>query len=464
MARAPLDLDLDLGRRLGEVPSYGRFPSVDEQLRELQAIADAHPGTARIARVGSSRLGEPLLGLRIEGGPRHALVFGSPHPNEPIGCLTALHLARTLCADGELRRRLDLTWHVVPCADPDGMRLNEGWFDGPLTRTSFGRHFFRPAPTEQVEWTFPFAYKRAYFDRALPETVALMRLIDEVRPVLLSALHNSELGGAYYYLSGPAPALYPVLHDLAERCGIPLDLGEPEVPHAERMAPAIYRTTTSEDAYDWAERIGLDPLDRSAGASSTAYAARYGAFSIMSETPYWTHPDVADETPTELAYADLLRERGADLRDLGERLLAVYGDVEPDLVGGRPLAIAVREFAPSFRRIADADARRSQEPSAQRPATVAERFSCLDNVRSFRLRYAGMLLRLLEGQVTIGNGTPAIRRHREELATTYAGWCAEAEAATPATPLPIRDVVALQYGALLAAAAHVTSRLTSGDG
>src|SRR5580658_5476780 len=199
---------------IGAVPDFSAFPLVDELVDQLEALAGGHPDVASLVRVGTSRLGEPIPALRVEGGPREALVFGGVHPNEPIGGLTALHLARTLCAGPELRHRLDYSWTVVPCIDPDGMRLNEGWFDGSFVRSHYGRHFFRPAGEEQVEWTFPFQYKKAYFDAVLPETLALMRQIDERKPSLMCSLHNGELGGVYYYLSKAVPGIYRDLQEI----------------------------------------------------------------------------------------------------------------------------------------------------------------------------------------------------------------------------------------------------------
>src|SRR3954454_23310645 len=162
-------LDQVLGL-IERVPAYDRFAGVDELDDELRRVAGGHPGVVNVRRVGGSTLGHPILGATIGEGPRHALVFGFPHPNEPVGGLAAIQLVDLLCEDAELRGELDLTWHVVPCADPDGARLNEGWFAGPLQRSHYARHFYRPAPCEQVDWTFPFSYKDAYFDDALSET------------------------------------------------------------------------------------------------------------------------------------------------------------------------------------------------------------------------------------------------------------------------------------------------------
>lgn len=447
--------DLELVALLDEVPAFERFPTVDEQISAIQEVAAAAPDRCRIRRVGTSRLGEPIPCLTIEGGQRHALVFGSPHPNEPIGCLAAIHLARAMSENDALRHGLGFTWHVIPCADPDGMRLNEGWFAGPFARTHYARHFYRPAPDEQVEWTFPFSYKKAYFDRVLPETLALMRLIDDLRPQLLCPLHNSELGGVYYYLSEPASGLYPGLHEVARRRGIPLDLGEPEIPYAERLAPAIFRHSTTEDAYDFAERMDLDPLARTAGTSSGAYASRHGTFTLISELPYWTHPDACNEAPAGAGYAGALGRRADGLQDLGERLRAVVEAAGVDMAGGSPLERATRAFIPSILEMAESDRRRAALPETARQATVAEIFSCADLVHCFRLRYGGMLLRALDAEISIGNGTPTIRRERTSFGATYQEWCAEAERVTPADTIPIADVVAVQYGALLLAARYL---------
>ncbi len=48
------------------------------------------------------------------------------------------------CEDAELRDGYDYTWHLIGCVDPDGTRLNEGWFAGPFTPRNYARHFYRP--------------------------------------------------------------------------------------------------------------------------------------------------------------------------------------------------------------------------------------------------------------------------------------------------------------------------------
>lgn len=451
-------LDAALLHELGTVPELTTFATVDELTTQFERLAAHHPEACVLERVGRSRLGEPLQCLTVGDGDAHAVVFALPHPHEPVGGLTTIHLATRLCEDAALRERLGLTWHILPCVDPDGTRLNEGWLHGPLTRTHYARNFYRPAPDEQVDWTFPFSYKRAYFDGVLPETVALMRLIDRTRPVFLCSLHNGEVGGVYYYLSRPEPRLYPLLQEIPTQLGLPLDIGEPEQPHIEMLSTSIFRTTSPRTAYDFAERAGLEPLHYGSGESSAGYAGRYGTLTLISEVPYWTNPCIGDASSSGKRYADALREHAKELHDLADRLSDTLRAVQPDLVSNSPFLRATRTFAvDGFARVREMEYR-ADLPDTDRAATVAEAHSLQDTTHCFRLRYAGMLLRALHGELAVGNGTPTIRAHQAALAEAYDTWCCQAERADISHPIPIKKLVATQYGAMLGAAEHVMAR------
>ncbi|MEV0381577.1 M14 family zinc carboxypeptidase [Nonomuraea sp. NPDC050643] len=446
-----------LTAELDTVPDFDRFATVDEVHESLTRLADAHPEVASLRRIGTSRLGDPLLCLTVGDGPRHAIVAAGPHPNEPIGGLTVTHLATRLCADAELRRSAGYTWHIVGCLDVDGTRLNEGWFAGPFTRAHYGRHFYRPAGDEQVEWTFPFAYKRAYFDRVLPETLALMRLIDDTRPTFVTTLHNGESGGVFYYLNRPEPALQAVLKSLPGRYGVPLHAGEPEHPSVKQLEQAVYLAPTMEDAYDYIEALGQDPTEHIGGAASDSYIKKYGALGLTAEVPYWTDPSAGDTTPTDRSYRDLLISHAADLQATSTVLDGVLSAVSDELVTRSPFVRASRAFIPMIAGMAVTDQSRASAPENERPATVAEAFSCRDTLHSMRLRFGGMLLRALEGELAVGNGTPAIRARARALSETYDGWCAEAEAGASSQTIPIGHLVAIQYGGILAGARHAAS-------
>ncbi|WP_283135180.1 M14 family zinc carboxypeptidase [Rhizohabitans arisaemae] len=437
---------------LDSVPEYTRFATVDEVHERLTALSASHPGTATLRRIGTSRLGDPMLCLTVGDGPRHAIVAAGPHPNEPIGGLTVTHLAGRLCEDRAFRESTGYTWHIVGCLDPDGTRLNEGWFAGPFTKSHYGRHFYRPAGTEQVEWTFPFSYKKAYFDRVIPETLALMRLIDETKPAFFTTLHNGEAGGVFYYLNRAEPALQAELKALPARYGIPLHTGEAEHPSVKLLEEAIYLMPDMQDAYDYLESLGQDPAEHITGAASDSYIKKYGTLSVVAELPYWSNAAADDPTPVERSYRDVLLAQAAETRATHEILDRTLAGVSRDLVTDSPFVRASRSFIPMFAGLADLDERRAKAEENDRPATVAEVFSLRSNLDSFRLRFGGILLRALNGELAIGNGTPAIRAHARALDEVYTRWCDEAETGSGDEIIPIRHLVAIQYGAILAGA------------
>ncbi|MGI6873071.1 M14 family zinc carboxypeptidase [Amycolatopsis sp. 3B14] len=450
-----------LVKEIDGVGDHSAFAGVDELERGLRTLAAGYPEITTLRRVGTSRHGEPLLCLTIDGEPGDptALVFGLPHPNEPIGGLTALHLAARLCADPGLRGRLRHRWRVIACIDPDGLRLNEGWLAGPFTREHYARHFYRPAGPDQVEWTFPLDYKDAYFDAALPETQALMRLIDSDRPGLVCSLHNSELGGVYYYLSRAEPPLHLALQALPGHVGLPLDRGEPEAPYITRLDDAIFQGTSISRAYDYLTGLG-EPWTSSAGDNTASYAGRYGALTLVTELPYWTSDTADDDGPAGTGYASALAAHARALADLSslmaETIEAVAGAL---MVPDSPFWRASRSFATMMASGARSARSRSTSPEADRPATVAEVSSLAEATHSFRLRYGGILLRALDGELAVGNTRPVVRAARERVAARHAEWVAGDALIGEYRTIPIRQLVATQYGAVLAAAAQVAGVL-----
>lgn len=447
---------MDIRAYMAQVPEMDRFLTVDELHTDIFGLAEEYPELARVRRVGTSRLGEPLHLLSIGRGAKNAFLFGCPHPNEPIGAMMLHHLTRLLCRDAALREAHDYTWHVIPCVDPDGTRLNEGWFAGPFTPRHYARHFFRPAPDQQVEWTFPVSYKRLFFDRTLPETQALMRVINELRPELMVSLHNAGFGGVYYYISRAAEPLYATFHRLPEWEDLPLNLGEPEAPYMPRLAPAVFRMVSVRESYDYLEANGVDPTVRTSGTSSDDYAGQYGTFTLVVEMPYYDDPRVNDLTVTDVIRRDAILAH-LDLQEEGVRTLREHFDaVARDLRGRSPFEASVSAFADSIATMITAQRRWAQEsPETRRPATVAEVFSNNEHTQFYRLLQVGMLVRMLEGEVGIGNATPRIRQHLSEARQTFDAWSDQLERALRYRVIPIRKLVAVQLGAVLATADYL---------
>jgi hypothetical protein len=440
---------------LADLPQIEAFPTVDEVLAFADRLAAEHPDRVSVREVGRSRAGDRIQLLTVSAKASRAgvLVVGQPHPNEPIGMATVMTFAQRLVERPDAVDELGVDWHFVPCADPDATRLNEGWFAGPWTREHYARHFFRPQGSAQVEWTFPFEYGDFRVDAPMPETRALMAAIDLVKPQILASLHNAELGGAYFYAVEGWPRLYPRLTALCEEAGIPLHLGDPETPFSVELHPAVFTVPTAEQMYEMATTVGLDPALLVSGASSLAYAEQYGPVSgVVVELPYWRDDRAADTTPdpsgvsrrdATLAALDLQDQTNAQLREL----LQAAGDLPAS-----PFRDAVEQFTALFEGAYTEGLREEARTSAEydRPATIADTFSLRDNLHMSRLRLGGMMLRAIPPE------SPALA----EAERVFASWCAEAAADDKASVIPIRDLVAVQAGSVLAAVEETLRQLT----
>lgn len=443
-------IDAALRDEVADMPEVSAFLDPSALSRRLREITAPQGVTPRL--LGRSREGRPIEGVTIGTGARQILVYGLPHPNEPIGGLTALHLVERLLADRALGLAGQFTWHIVPCIDPDGLALNAGWLAGPFTLPHYGRHFYRPAGDEQVEWTFPLHHELAHFDAPLPETRLLMGLIDELRPVAMFSLHNSELGGVHYYLSGPQPGLYDVLQALPEHLGLPLQAGESEAPGMIAFAPGVYRWSGARDAYDHFVALGGDGADFPAGASAAEYADRHGTLTVVSELPYWKDPRAGDTTGSGVRYDEALRRQADDVDDVVAVLTDTLELLDPQRVQGSSLLRAAAYFARALAPLPAGARARAQAPGSDREATVAEVRSIRDLVHSFRLRFVGMLRRGIEDDPTLELPGAAA------LAARHEAWLAQAAAEVDAPPLPIHDLVAVQYGTIIATARHLAGR------
>lgn len=410
-------------------PAWARFLGPHAIDAALDRVCLDSGGRASVEVIGASRAGHPLRQVTVGRGSRHALVVGTPHPNEPTGALAALDLVTTLLADQGLLDRLGLTWHVVPCADPDGMRLNEAWFGGPFTYRAYGERVYRPPFPEQFEWTF----HRPELDEpglpATPESMSVMRVIDDLRPELLVSMHNGEVGGLYCYVTRPVREIGTALAALSRDTGMPLERGEADGP-ADLLAPGVFHAPATLDAGPFC---------------STDYAARHGTLGVMTEPPLWADPRAADTRPSGQTRgaiaAGIDRARSAVRDEHAGWVAALASEVDLDTARGR----AVGADAASLARPWPAD-----EAGADEQVTVALATSMQRVLDIERVRAAGHVVALLSSLPAVAV-SPALDRVRAAAARRVAEWAS----------LASRDTTFVGLDG--AARSHVAVALASAD-
>ncbi len=276
---------------LGRIDEYKEFLPLDKLYKQFLSIA----GKEFVSEIGRSKNKGPILCGTFGTGKKSILLFGYPHPNEPVGSLTCLSWVKILKKNPELLK--EYTWYIVPCADPDGARLNEGWFAGPFSIKKYVQGFYRQT-NNQTEWSFPVTYKDYSFQTPTPQTKVLMKLIDRVKPSIIYSLHNSGFSGAYFLLSRDlGPAFMRKVELSAKRLGIPLHKGAPEVPFAKLFKPGFIKLFGIKEEYDFIKKMQGDPLKQLVGGTSSAEYAktlRKNAFSLVCEIPYVFDPVMSD--------------------------------------------------------------------------------------------------------------------------------------------------------------------------
>jgi hypothetical protein len=384
------------------VPEYEYFKTVDELNESSRKLAEQYPDLASFYQIGESMAGDPIYCLKIGNGSRAILMYGFPHPNEPIGSMVLDYLSQQLVENEAFRNTFeDVSWYIVKVADNDGAKLNEGWFRGPYTPLNYALNFYRPASFQQVEWTFPIKYKTLDNNDPIPETRALMNIIEEVKPIFIYSLHNAGFGGVYNYISDDAPILYPIFEKAYEDQDIPAALGEPEMPYAIKFAEAVFKMPTMRDTYDYyAANTDRDPAEiiGKAGTCSYEYGKRFNekVFELVCEVPYYYNPKIEDLSETEFIRRDLVLANIEDTKQEDQKIKEIYFPLKDRLVVDTPLRTALDDFLESSERhlpVEENWAKTAKE--LEKKATVAEAFDNQQVSKTYKMLLWGMLRRIM---------------------------------------------------------------------
>ncbi|BBB00998.1 putative hydroxylacyl-CoA dehydrogenase [Actinacidiphila reveromycinica] len=400
------------------------YPTTADITQGARRLTLRYHGLCRLAEVGRSRAGRPLLLLTVGQGPRNVLVVAGPHANEAaVGGATVLRLAERIAETCQAGDGDGSTWHFLLCIDPDGAALNEPWLAGPYTLRRHYEHFFRPCAAEQPEWLPPDGAVRA---ATLPETRTLVELLDRLRPVLQCSLHGIDVGGSFVQLTRDVPGVAERIGKSAAELDIPLESG-------------------SSDAFQWpSPGAGVyvmppasDPAAGDGAHSTWAHAERYDGVTAIVEVPMWACDRAADTTPHPDADR-ALRVAGAALRRDLPTVAGLLDRIDPRLIGAdSPMLRTVRELVGIGPQLS------AEWDPAVRPAgagglpemTTARVTSIEVYAQRIPLRAAAMLRRIA--------ALPAVTRLVDS-------WCDAYEAAYHPRWVPVADQVEQQARSVMA--------------
>lgn len=387
---------------IDRVPDYKEFLTVEEMDSNSKKLAEKYPDIVEIFEMGKTRENNSIYCMKIGNGKKNGLMFGCPHPNEPIGAMMLEYFTEELAKNKELREKLDYTWYIVKSWDVDGTKLNEKWFKGPFTLYNYSRNFFRPAGHQQVDWTFPVDYKNLHFHETIPETKAMMNLIDEIKPKFIYSLHNAGFGGVYWYLTDDTKDIYDDLKNAAKKQNIPLNLGEPEAPFVEAYEPAIYKNLGIQQNYDYLEKYGVENPEKviNAGTCSADYAIEVAdSFTMLTELPYFYEERINDLSEADMTRKEAVLKRIEFDEDSNKFIKETMNNIENYLDKKNPFKLALEAFTDSEKSNEATKKMIEENEEFLRNATVAEKFDNLYISKFYKLLSYGLLVRASESEL-----------------------------------------------------------------
>jgi hypothetical protein len=331
---------IDVNEALRAVPPFETFCSVEVLHRLSEELRQDRRFVVEVA--GTSRNGVPIYHLKFGAGTVKALLVAGPHCFEPIGSLTVFSLLKLLQSDDSTLTRAGIEWHIVPCSDPDGAILNEGWTQHPFSFERYMKNFYVQSLRDQVDGCFPITYKKLSFTQPSKEATVLKSVLDSVRPDFFFSLHNAWGDGSYYVLTRPIQSEYHTeLLALLGRYRIAMQDDFRLNLYPERFAKGIFKTATIRDYYDYLDRTVPDPgrLMLDGGANSWDYLEEIheGALGFISELAYFRFPRHEAEEDLGIPLRQVMLRREADSKFIATAILEEWENVEGDLDSSSPL-------------------------------------------------------------------------------------------------------------------------------
>lgn len=414
------------------VPDYQDFLTVDELDENTLQLEKEFPEIVTVFEAGKSRKGHPILCSKVGNGEKNALCFALPHPNEPIGAMTIEYLSRALAENETFRKSTGYTWYFMKCVDPDGTKLNEEWFKGPYNIYNYTKNFFRPGSVEQVEWTFPVNYKKLNFNRPMPETEAIMNVIQDIKPDFMYSLHNAGFGGAYWYITHQYEDIYNDLRNAAKKQGVALHLGEPETPSVQQCSESIYNMLGIEEEYDYLEKytdVSPEKIIK-CGTSSCSYAKKYNdCLTLLTELPYFFDDRIQDLSESTLTRREAILQNVEINTQHYHKLNGYLSKITNYISEENPFPLLVKQMVEGSDSSNKAKIEWSKQEEFSRKATISEEFDNLVVSRFYNGLIIGLLQRTAAFEIekiqTEGSNDNYKLKQLEEVEAEAAKWLIE---------------------------------------
>jgi hypothetical protein len=435
---------------LDNVPEWDRYLTVDEQNQSALDLVDEYPGKVELLDLGKSTQEETIYCLKIGDGKYNALVHGFPNSEEPYGGNLLDYFSKALAEEDEVRDALDYTWYLIKCSDPDAARRNEGFQKGPLTPLNFSLNYYRTPYSITPDACFPFRFGPLNLNNPVPETRALMKILDKVKMHLVSALHMMKWGGISFMVPIKCTGLYANLQNVAKKYNVfprkrPGTMLAPGIMHAAYLTPA--RNYARHHA---AGNTNIEPIQ---GCDTYEYVQMINpdAFIIIPECCIWYDPRMLNDNLSDTTLEDALKYGNEKTNQANNYLLDIWTEALPHLITETPYKKMMEEIMePLIEKYTNV----SNPPFTfnasirGRKATIAEKIGIEGHDDIYRMFPLGGLWRTLEEEYK-ASGDSIISSLKDTVHDKLASYDKYLHENYEVVNHPIKNLVGMSTGALL---------------
>ena len=294
------------------------------------------------------------------------------------------------------------------------------------------------------------------FNSPPPETRALMKVIDQVKPDFMFSLHNAGFCGVYYYISHPNKSLYPRYEKLVESQALPLHRGEPETPYMKKLAPAVFNMFGVSASYDFYEENGIEDPSQiiKNGTSSYDYllnATGGKGFTLLCEMPYFYDKSLGNDSETEYERRKLVKDALNYSLEGYKYLKPRFDSIREHCPQTHRLYTTVEDSMDNFMKRHEPRVNNAENnPMYEGKATVAQAFDSLTAMRYYQTFRPAMTARLCKlASETNPSMAGKLQDIKEELDGYVEDRVKEVISGTNFEVIPIQKLVKVQVGSAL---------------
>jgi hypothetical protein len=444
---------------LDKIPDWDKYYTVDELHETSIKLVNDYPEEVELIELGKSTNGETIECLKIGDGKFNALIHGFPNCEEPFGGNLLDYFSWALAEYGDFREEMDYTWYLIKCSDPDGARRNEGFQKGPHTPMNFALNYYRTPKKLTPESCFPYRYGPLDLNKPVPETRALMTLLDRIPFHFISSLHMMKWGGITYEVPEPCPELYPPLLDMAKKFNI-----FPRKRLGTTIAPGIQLADYLTPARGWVEQWAkgnknIEPING-------CYIYEYGLmrnpklFMMIPECCIWYDPRMWNDEPSDSTLGEALKHAKETADEHNRYLLKNWLESKPLLKEQTPFKVMMDEWMEpiekKYTNVTDPPFTFDTK-TRSRKATVAEKVGIEGREDLYRLFYTGGMIRTLAAERERG-GSEKLAEIIENVQGKLKEYDHCLHDKYKVIAHPIRNLVGIGLGSLIHSAIYVKSK------